>query len=452
MNQQPVANGMPTYFILLIGQMISVLGSELSGFAIGVWVYQQTSSVTLFTLTLLFGAIPRLFMAPIAGALVDRWDRRWVLIISNILLALNTLALAALFFSGQLAPWHIYVLAVTGTIFGCFPAPARAAITPLIVPKDQLGRAAGLGQLGTAMVQILAPALAGVLMVTAGLGLVVLVDAFSFLFVLLSLLIVRIPQPPASAGSSAARGSLLGEIGYGWSYLVARPGLMALLVLLSVSSFLLATVFVLINPLLLSIGSPAVLGTVASIGGFGTLVGGVLIAIWGGPKRRINGVLGAMFLGSLCVMVGGSRPSIPLFAAAAFVFLCMTQISGACMTLIWQTKVAPDVQGRVFALSGMIIGIAQPLSFLIAGALADRVFEPLMAEGGALAGSVGQIIGVGPGRGIGLMFIIMGFLHLLVTIAGYLYPRLRLVEDEVPNAIGPTTPEEQPVSVSPASA
>ena len=207
-----------------------------------------------------------------------------------------------------------------------------------------------------------------------------------------------------------------------------------------VVNFLLGTVSVLATPLVLTFASPEVLGTVLSIGGSGMLVGSILMSLWGGPRPRIHGVLGFMLLIGLAMMLAGLRPSPGLFACAAFLFFFSLPIIEGSSLAIWQTKVDPGLQGRVLAVRNMIAWSSLPLAYLTAGPLADHVFEPLLAAGRPLAGSVGQIIGVGPGRGMGLLFIVMGILTVLVTVAGSLYPRLRLVEQELPDASADTTP------------
>jgi hypothetical protein len=142
-----------------------------------------------------------------------------------------------------------------------------------------------------------------------------------------------------------------------------------------------------------------------------------------------------MLLNGLSILLAGVRPSAPLFAVAAFLFFVGLPIINGSIQVIFQRKVAPDVQGRVFALMRTISGSSLPLAYVVAGPLADRAFEPLMTTGGLLAGSIGQLIGVGPGRGIGLMFITLGALTMLVTVVAYQYPRLRLLEEELPDAI-----------------
>jgi hypothetical protein len=170
-----------------------------------------------------------------------------------------------------------------------------------------------------------------------------------------------------------------------------------------------------------------------SVGAFGGLVGSAIMGVWGGPARRINGVLGFGVIFGLGCIVMGLRPSVIWVTGAMTVLFCCLPIVNACSQAIWQSKVAADVQGRVFAVRSMVSFSMLPLAYLLAGPLADGVFEPLLMPDGALADSVGQVIGTGAGRGMGLLFMVMGALVLLTSLAGSLYPRLRWLEDELPD-------------------
>jgi hypothetical protein len=192
---------------------------------------------------------------------------------------------------------------------------------------------------------------------------------------------------------------------------------------------------VLISPLVLSFTTAAVLGVVLTVAACGMLAGSVLLSIGGGPKRRLLGILGCSVLQAIFMIVGGLRPSAVLVAIAAFGFLFANALVTGLSQIIWQTKVASDVQGRVFAVRRMIAWSSIPLAYLVAGPLADNVVRPLMDTNGLLAGSVGRVIGAGPGRGIALLLIILGFITLLITLASYLKPRLRMLEDELPDAL-----------------
>jgi DHA3 family macrolide efflux protein-like MFS transporter len=275
---------------------------------------------------------------------------------------------------------------------------------------------------------------------TIGLPGVVLIDVVTFLVAVSTLLVVRVPRPAPSAEGAAERRHLLREAAAGWTYIRLRRGLLALLLLLAATNFSMGLMQVLVAPMVLSFSSAAVLGRVLSVAGLGMLAGSILMSVWGGPKRRVTGILGILFLQGMSLVVGGLRPSAVLIAAAGFTFfLAMPVLLGTSQAL-WQSKVPADLQGRVFAMRRMVAWSTLPLAFLVAGPLADGVFEPLLAAGGPLADSVGRWIGIGKGRGIGLFLIVLGFLVMLIVTAAARLPRLRRLEEEIPDAIAATPP------------
>jgi len=178
----------------------------------------------------------------------------------------------------------------------------------------------------------------------------------------------------------------------------------------------------------------------------GMLVGSLVMSTWGGPKRKMNGVYGFIALFSLGYLIIGMRESAITIGLGMFVLLFSLPLAAGSSQVIWMSKVEPELQGRVFAIRGMLASAITPLAYLIAGPLADSVFGPLMSDGGALSGTVGGMIGVGQERGIGLIFILSGILMLLVTAAAYAYPRLRLIEDKLPDVI-PDTAEGEAAAV-----
>lgn len=441
MEQKPSGQNLRTFLVIWFGQLVSTLGSGLTGFALGVWIYQETGSTTLFALNLLAFAVPNLVVSPLAGALVDRWDRRWAMIMSDTGAGLSTVMVALLYFTGHLEVWHVYILTAINAAFTTFQWPAYSAVTTLLVPKSQLGRAGGMVQIGEAISALVSPAIAGVLFVTIGLQGVVLIDFATYLFAVMTLLVVKVPRPPQTESGIEGRGSLLQEAAYGWKYIVARKGLLGLLIIFAATNFLSSMWNPLLPPMILEMSSPEMLGYLASVVGVGMLLGTLVMSAWGGPKRRIHGVLAFLILSGVFQMLLGLRPSLVLIAIAGFGAMFTSPIINASSQAIWQSKVAPDVQGRVFAVRRMIAWSAIPLAYILAGPLADRVFNPLLVEGGALASSVGLVVGVGPGRGTGLLFIVSGLLSILVATGGYVYPRVRRLEDELPDAMPQVSPE-----------
>ncbi|HEV7517835.1 MAG TPA: MFS transporter [Thermoanaerobaculia bacterium] len=434
----PEPRGMTRFLVVWAGQVVSMLGSNLTGFAIGVSVYQQTGSATRFAFIALVTTLPAVLLSPLAGALIDRVNRRTAMIVSDSGAGLATLILALLLWRGHLELWEIYLLLAVSSTFGALQWPAFSAATTLLVPKRHLGRASGMVQMGEGAAAIVAPVLAGALVVSLGLESVVLIDFATFVFAVATLLCVRIPAPAVSAEGAQVRGSLWREALSGWSFIRERPGLLSLLVLFATLGVSLGMVQVLLPPLVLSFTSAAVFGRVASVAGLGMLAGSLVVSVWGGPKRRVAGILGFLLIKGAILFLGGWKPSAPLITVAAFVFLFLDPLLYASSQALWQSKVPPDLQGRVFAMRKMVGWSTLPLAYLFAGPLADRVFEPLLAAGGPLAGNVGRLIGVGKGRGIGLLFILLGCFVLITVLVALRNPRLRRVEQELPDAL----PEE----------
>jgi len=428
-----------SFLVVWMGQLVSTLGSNMTGFALVIWIFQKTGAVTPIAFESLALALPSLLVSPLAGALVDRWNRRWVMILGDLGSGLSVLAVALLLYTHHLQVWHIYVSSALSSLFATFQWPAYSASITLLVPKRHLARASGLVQTSQGIGQLLAPLIAGFLVVTVGISRVIVLDFASFLFAVVTLLLVRFPVPPRTAAGAASSGSIWHEAAFGWSYIRLRRGLLGLLLLFAATNFVSGFVLVIAAPYLLSFASPAAWGIASTVGGCGMLVGGLLMSTWGGPRRKMYGILGAEVISGVSILVAGAFPSPILFAAAAFGFFFGMPVVASCSQAIWQSKVEPDVQGKVFAIRAMVASSCAPLAYLLAGPLADRVFEPAMAVGGPLAATLGGLLGSGPGRGIGLLCCVLGVVSLLVAAVGFL--RLRFLEDEIPDAI----PEDLPV-------
>ncbi|MCB1162425.1 MFS transporter [bacterium] len=436
---------MRTFVVIWAGQVLSLMGSGLSGFALGVWVFQRTGSATQFAMIALAATLPAVLASPLAGVMVDRWDRRRVMILSDSIAALGTAALALLYWRGALELWHILVASALGATMGAFQGPAYQASVTLLVPKEQYGRASGMAQMGQALAGVLSPLLAGVLLVTIGVTGVLLIDLGSYFIALGTLLAVRIPSPVAERVSAAAT-SIWREAREGWRAIADRRGLRDMLLLFALLNFLLGMVNALGAPLLLSFLDPAKLGGVLSLAGIGMLAGSLLMSLWGGPRRKIHGVLGFMVLTGLGVALVGLRPSPLLVTAGFFTAMLFAPVVNGSSQAIWQRKVPARIQGRVFATRRMVsLGMA-PLAYLLAGPLADHFFGPLMDSDGALAPTLGRWLGAGPGRGIGLMFVLFGLAAAIAPALAYLNPALRRVEEDLPDAEEPAlvTPEPAP--------
>lgn len=449
MSQMGASRGVRIFGMVWLGHLCSLFGSGVSTFALGIWVYQQSGSVTQYALLSTAAALAAILFLPLAGALIDRVDRRTVMLLSDLAAALTQLILAGLSAAGQLQVWHICAAIFITSSCSAFQWTAFSATVALLLPRRQLGRANGMLQTAEAIARIAAPALGGAVVGSLPLSLVLQLNTVTFLVSFSALLLVRFPCP--ASGAAMPRAAIWREVVYGWQHIVARPGLVALLLLFAAINFNVGIITVLVTPLVLAFTTPAVLGSIMSVSGLGLLTGGLLLSLWGGPQRRVHAILGFQLLLVFSLVLLGLFPSIPIFFIAGFgCFLSVPFISGANQA-IWQAKVPAQIQGRVFAMRRVIAWSTRPLAYLAAGPLADKMFEPLLQPGGPLAGNVGRVIGVGPGHGIALLFLVLGLILLAVTAASYGYPRLRLVEDELPDAIIPDTSRAEEVTLSEAS-
>jgi DHA3 family macrolide efflux protein-like MFS transporter len=439
------------FLIVWGGQLVSVVGTGLTGFSLGFWVYQQTHSVTRFTLIYVMTSLPGVLLAPVAGALVDRWDRRRILLACDATAALVTAGFAVLLAAGSLRLWEIYLGVGVQSAAGVFQWLAYSAAITLWVPKRHFARADAMRQFGIAAAQILSPLLAGYLVTVIHIWGVLGIDFASYMVALLTLALARAPEALAAP---PARRTLRQQIGEGWAFVRARPGLMAMLWLFAGMNLLLGLAMVLLTPLVLSSLSARSLGGALAAASSGLLAGSLLVSAWGGPRRRVQAILALTPVLGLGLSAAGLRPALPWIGGGMFCMLAGAAVVNSASQALWQCKVPPALSGRVFALRRMLAQSTVPLSYLLAGPLADRVFEPAMAPGGRLAPLLGPLLGTGRGRGIGLMFVLMGVLFAGSTAWGFFYRPLRHLEEQLPDAVAAAgeAPSAAPAADTAASA
>ncbi|MGV9771669.1 MFS transporter [Streptosporangium sp. NPDC003464] len=442
-------DGIRRFVVIWAAQLLSIIGSSLTGFVLGVWVYQKNGSATEFVLIMLCAVLPEVLLSPVAGAAADRWDRRRLLMAADAGAAAVTGVLAVLLASGALEVWHVYAITVAGSVFGTFHMAAYHSMMPLIMPQRHLGRANGLMQVADS-VKIAAPLLAGTLLVTVGVTGVVVVDLATFLVTRVVMFAVRLPPEVTRPGAATPPEPLRRDLLHGWRHLRARPGLFQLVMVLAAYNLFFGMSGVLVQPLILSFGSPAVLGALMFAGGAGVFAGGLVLSAWGGPRRRMRGIAVSVALGGVLLTLHSLAPSPWLIAVVAPAFLfTLPFVQGVGMTVL-QLKTDPAALGRVLSTVRTLTQAATVLTYLAAGPLADHVLEPMMAPDGALAGTLGSVIGTGTGRGLAAVFLLTGLGLLLLAPLAYLRPRFRNVESELPDAEDVHPPEPVPAKTDPA--
>jgi MFS family permease len=412
--------GLAAFVVVWIGQIISIVASNMSWFALTIWVFQMTQSATAMGLAQVFFITPFLLITPIAGVMVDRYNRKLMMMVSDLGAGVATIFIFLMSTTGQLQLWHLYLYGIIAGTFSAFQWPAYSASISLMVPKAQLGRANGLMSLMEAGPSVFAPLLAGALIGIIGLNGILTIDIVTFVFAVGALMIVFVPQPPRTEEGRQGKGNLLKEAAFGFRYIFDRPSLLGLQLVFFVCNLFGGVFNNLVAPMILSHtgGNSLAFGTVQTAGAIGGVAGGILMSVWGGFRRRVWGVLlGWAWVAVFGQILFGFGRDVPLWAAASFLGLAASALINGSNQAIWQSKVAPDVQGRVFSARRLIAWFTSPVTPLIAGPLADVVMEPAMRNpNSAMAQTLGGVFGVGPGAGMSIIMVASG-ICILITVA-----------------------------------
>jgi hypothetical protein len=428
-------SGMLGFVIVWAGQIVSVLASMMTQFALTIWMYQQTESATAMAMLQVFFITPFLLISPIAGVLVDRHSRKLMMMVSDLTAVLATVGILALNAAGALEFWHLYVAAVLNGLGNAFQWPAYSAAISTMVPKEQLGRANGMMGLIEAGPGVVAPLLAGALLPFIGLTGILTIDVVTFFFAIGALLVVHIPRPRRTEEGQQAGGGMLKEAAYGFRYIFARPSLLGLQLVFFMGNLFSGIGWAIFAPMILArtASNSLIFGSVQTAGAVGGILGGVLMSAWGGFKRRVHGVLAGWVLTGVFSALLGIGTGLPMWIPVMVLVSLTGPLVNASNQAIWQAKVAPDLQGRVFASRRLIAWLTTPISPIIGGALADYVLEPAMRAQGGLAAVFGPLVGVGPGAGMGLLTVICGAAAALVGLGGYFFPAVRNAESILPD-------------------
>lgn len=428
--------GMFGFSVVWVGQFVSMIGTGMTRFALTIWAWQVTGEATALALVGFFAFAPVVLFSPLAGAIVDRVNRKTVMIASDLAAGMSTIAILILHLTGHLQIWHLYAAGFFAGAFESFQFPAYSAAISTMVDKKHYTRAnAMLGLAGSAS-GIIAPMLAGTLLVLIGINNIMLVDIGTFLFAIAALLLVAIPQPARTEVGERASGSLLKESLFGFRYIFANRSLTGLQLVFFAINFIATFGFAVLAPMILarSGDSEIALASVQMAFGIGGVAGGAILSVWGGPKRRVHGVLAGMALSSLLgQFLLGVGQGVFLWSAGAFFSMFFIPFVNGSNQAIWQAKIPPEIQGKVFATRRLIAQVSAPLAMLAAGPLADRVFEPALAAGSSLSRVLGPVVGVGPGAGMAVMFVLAGLVGGAIGLGGYLFPAIRNAEDLLPD-------------------
>lgn len=410
-------NWAPRFFTIWIAQAFSLFGSSLVQFALIWWLTRETGSATVLATATMAALLPQIIIGPFAGALVDRLNRRIIMILADMTIALFTLLLFYLFSTEQVQVWHIYAIAAVRSLGEAFHAPAMTSSTSLMVPNRHLARIAGANQTLQGLLRIFAPPLGALLIELFSTQNVLLIDVGTAALAILTLFFISIPQPARHARQASGeleKTSYMHDLREGFAYVVRWKGLLGIIILAMLLNFMLIPASSLLPLVVTKVfqGGAAQLGWTQSIFGIGVIVGGVLLSIWGGFRRRIvtsfSGIIGI----GLGIVLTGIIPAnmFHFLLVAQFIIGFMQVFANGPLMAIMQSTVIPDMQGRVFSLLGAGATAMMPLSLLIAGPISDAF-------------------------GIRFWYILGGAVCILMTAIAFFIPSIMNIEDN--HAAGP---------------
>jgi MFS transporter, DHA3 family, macrolide efflux protein len=429
MSQNPTS--LRTFIIVWLGQFVSTIGSSMTSFAIEIWVWEITGKATSLILIGFFGLLPSIIITPISGVIVDRFNRKLLMMLGDTIAVLTTIILLLLLQNNQLQIWHLYLIAAINGIFNQFQYLAYSASVALMVPKQHFTRASSMDFISAYGSNIFAPPLAGYLYKIIGLTGIAGIDIVTFMIAIMSIVLVRIPQVNNFKIETKNQENIWQQLVFGLRYIFARKSLLALLVANLLFWLPHDIGDSLYSPMILSRtnNDTFVLGNLAAAAGFGGVTGAIIISTWGGFRRKIKGVLLGMIGAGLSKIFFGLGRTPWIWIPAQFCSSFNFPFNGSSDTAIWLAKVPPNIQGRVFAAQSLLLQFISAFGLLIAGFLADNVFTPALAEGCSLAG----IFGTGAGAGIALLYVMCAVCMLLVGLVGFFVPQLRDLERILPD-------------------
>lgn len=369
------------FFTVWTGQVFSLLGSGLVQFALVWWLTQTTGSAVVLASATLAAILPQIFLGPFAGALVDRWNRRLVMIVADSSIAAVTIFLAFLYWSGMIQPWHVFAILFLRSLGGVFHYNAMQASTSLMVPEKHLARVSGLNQTLQGALNIATPPLGALLLQLLQMYYVLAIDVVTAAIAVTTLLFVVIPQPVRKDASEIVTPRvLLRDVREGLHYVAAWPGLIAILIMAMLINFLFTPASTLM-PLMITNhfhGTAWHLGAMESFWGIGVVAGGVVLSVWGGFKRKVfTSMTGLIGMGSGALLVGltpGTAFSMAVVGYAISGF--MNPITNGPLMAFLQSRVSPEMQGRVFSLINSASMAMMPLGTLAAAPVATWLGIP----------------------------------------------------------------------------
>lgn len=414
------------FLVLWSGKLVAAVGTGLTSFGLGVYVFQQTGQASALGLITLLAFVPSLILSAPAGVLADRYDRRLLMVLGEGLSVVGLLFILICLLQGEAQLWQICVGVTISSIFSSLVDPAYKATITDLLPEEQYTKATGLMQLTGSAKYLISPIIAGYLLIVSDIKLLLLIDICTLFVTIATTLVVK--KTLATTSKVNVKHSFWHEFQEGFQALSQNKGVLVLVIMTAAVVFCIGIIQVLSTPMLLAFSDSAVLGTTQTLSATGMLVTSLIIGIYPFKKGYMKILSTSLFGAGICMIAFGLREDIVLICIAGFLFFAMLPYTNTSLDYLIRINLDNAVQGRAWGLIGVISQLGYVLAYAISGVLADVVFTPWLLEDGILADSVGLIMGTGSGRGTGLLIMLAGSLLCVTAMILYQLRSVRQLE------------------------
>jgi Major Facilitator Superfamily. len=411
------------FFVLWSGEFISAIGSGLSSFGLGVYVYQQTGKASAMALVTLLAFLPFLLLSAPSGVLADRYDRRLLMILGDSLSVVGLGFILICMLQGEAQLWQICVGVTISSVFASLLEPAYKATVTDLLTEEEYSKASGLVQIAGSSKYLISPIIAGFLLTITDIKFLLILDICTFFVTVTTTLVVR---KGLTSKKHEKVTSFLQEFKEGWNTITENKGVLLLVIIASVITLFLGFIQVLSAPMILAFSNSSALGTMETISASGMLVSGVILGILPIKRGFVRMLSVSLFFAGLSMAMFGLRENIFSICIFGFMFFAMLPFAQTSLDYLVRTNIDNSAQGRAWGLIGLISQIGYIVAYSSLGILADYVFTPMLKEHGILASSVGRLFGTGNGRGTGFLISVAG---LLLCITAFLLYQIKSIQE-----------------------
>jgi MFS family permease len=415
------------FLFIWFGQFISIIGTGLTIFSLGIYVYQQTSTASSYVFILMCVFLPPLLLKPYGGVLADRYDRRLMMVVGDLGATLGLLFIFLIMLRGNIELWQIYLGIATSSIFSAFQEPAYKALITDLLPEAQYAKASGLMQLASSAQYLISPFLAGILLTLIDIEFIFLIDISTLLIA--SSIVIWVRKTLGRTAIKQSEQNTIADFREGIQEFSKNKGVVNLVITTMFVLFFVGLLQSLFTPMLLNLTTVKTVGISQSICATGILIGSLFIGVFGSKNKHVKTLSISLFISGIFFANLGLSTNIIFITLAGFTFFATLPFINTSIEVLIRKNIDNSIQGRVWSIISTITYLGSIVAFAVAGFLADKIFNPLLELDGLLVETAGLIVGAGKGRGIALMFIISGLMISMIALFIWRNNKIKILED-----------------------